>query len=78
MRKTVDKQGAAGKRHPRTNDAICMANQLSGLGYDVIAVKCTLGSGLITVKAFPPDSRRRRIRCPAPAGGIDETCLSYR
>lgn len=33
---------------------------LTGAGYDVTAVKHTLASGLITIKAFPPDKDKRK------------------
>jgi hypothetical protein len=33
---------------------------LAGAGYEVIAVKQAPGSGLIAVKAFPPDKDNRK------------------
>jgi hypothetical protein len=60
MHKTAGKQGAPGGEYPRANDLTRMINQLSALGYDVVVAKNTLASGLITVKAYPPDKDTRK------------------
>ena len=41
-------------------EIIKIINLLTVAGYDVTAVKQTLASGLITIRAFPPDKDKRK------------------